>query len=185
MGCNWIGRDKMDRNWRRNNSGHKFFYSGHDKLKRHGVGFLIRKELINSILNINMISSRIISIQFAATPMNITIIQVYAPTTDYSDEDIEECYELIEDTISKTPKKDFLVILGDWNAKAGTDAHTIWPNTIGRFGHGSTNSRGERLLEFAEKHKFVLANTLYNHKNSRRTTWHAPNGRTDNQIDKY
>ena len=94
--------------------------------------------------------------------MNITIIQVYAPTTDYSDEDIEEFYELIEDTISKTPKKDFLVILGDWNAKAGTDAHNIWPNSIGRYGHGSTNSSGERLLEFAEKHKFVLANTLYN-----------------------
>ena len=90
-----------------------------------------------------MISSRITSIQFAAKPMNITIIQVYAPTTDYSDEDIEECYELIEDTLSKTPKKDFLVILGDWIAKAVTDAHTIWPNSIGRFGHGSTNSRGE------------------------------------------
>ena len=96
-----------------------------------------------------MISSRSISIQFAATPMNITIIQVYAPTTDYSDEDIEEFYELIEDTISKTPKKDFLEILGDWNVKAGTDLHTIWPNFIVRFGHGSTNSRGERLLEFA------------------------------------
>ena len=165
--------------------GHKLFYSGHDKLKRHGVSFtgLIRKELINSILNINMISSRIISIQFAATPMNITIIKVYAPTTDYSDEDIDEFYELIEDTISKKPKKDFLVILGDLNVKARIDAHIIWPNSIGRFGHGSTNSRGERLLEFAEKHKFVLANTLYNHKNSRRTTWHAPNGSTDNQID--
>ena len=131
-----------------------------------------------------MISSRIISIQIAAKPMNITIIQVYAPTSEYTDEDIELFYELIENTVLKTPKKDFLVILGDWNAKAGgADAHSIWPNSIGRFGHGSTNCRGERLLEFSEKHKFVLANTLFNHKNSRRTTWHSPNGKIHKQID--
>ena len=104
----WVGtREETTDN------GHKFFYSGHEKLKRHGVGFLIRKELVNSILNFNMISSRIISIQIAAKPMNITIIQVYAPTSEYTDEDIELFYELIENTILKTPKKDFLVILGD------------------------------------------------------------------------
>ena len=72
-----------------------------------------------------MISSRIISVQIAANPMNITIIQVYAPTSEYSDEEIEVFYEFIEETISNTPKKDFLVILGDWNAKAGADT---WPN---------------------------------------------------------
>ena len=124
-----------------------------------------------------MISSRIISIQIAAKLINITIIQVYAPTSDYSDEDIEIFYELIEDTILKTPKKDFLVILGDWNEKVGADAYSIWLNSTGRFEHGSANCRGERLLEFSEKHKFVLTNTLFNHTNSRRTTWHAPNGK--------
>ena len=102
---------------------HKFLYSEKEKLIRHGVGFLIRKELINSILNYNMISSRIISVQISAKPMFITIIQVYAPTSEYSDEEIEVFYELIEETISSTPKKDFLVILDDWNAKAGADAH--------------------------------------------------------------
>ena len=59
----------------------------------------------------------------------------------------------------------------------------MWPNSIGRFGHGSTNCRGERLLEFSEKHKFVLANTLFNHTNSRRTTWHSPKRKIHNQID--
>ena len=115
-----------------------------------------------------MISSRIISVQISAKRMNITIIQVYAPTSEYSDEEIEVFYELIEYTISNTHKKEFLIILGNWNAKnAGEDAHIIWHNSIGRFGHGSTNYRGDRLLEFAEKYKIVLANTLYNHKNSR------------------
>ena len=75
-----------------------------------------------------MISSRIISVQIEANPMNITIIQVYAPTSEYSDEEIEVFYEFIEETISNTTKKDFLVILGYWNAKAGADAHITWPN---------------------------------------------------------
>ena len=135
-----------------------------------------------------MISIRIISIQIPAKTININIILVYAPISEYTDEDIELFYELIEDTIAKSPKKEILVILGDWNAKAGgSEAYSIWPNSIGRFGHkysfGSINCRGERLLEFSEKHKFVLANTLFNHKNSRRTTWHFPNGKIHNQID--
>ena len=69
------------------------------------------------MLNFNMISSRIISIQIAAKPLNMT--QVYALTSEYTDEDNELFYELIEDTITKTPKKDFLVILGDLYVKAG------------------------------------------------------------------
>ena len=130
-----------------------------------------------------MITSRIISIQIAAKPINIIIIQVYEPTSEYTDEDIELFYELIEDTIVKTPKKDFLVILGDWNAKAGgSDAHSIWSDSNGRFGHGSLNCRGERW-EFSENHTFVLANTLFNHKFFRRTTRYSPNGIIHNQID--
>ena len=72
-------------------NGHKFFYGGHEK--RHGVEFLIRRELVNSILNFNMTSSQIISIQIPTKPINI--ILVYAPTSEYTDEDIELFYELI------------------------------------------------------------------------------------------
>ena len=59
----------------------------------------------------------------------------------------------------------------------------MWPNSIGRFRNGSINSQGERILEFSEKHKFVLDNTLFNHKNSRRTIWHSPNWKIQNHID--
>ena len=76
-----------------------------------------------------------------------------------------------------------MVILGDWNAKSGEDAYQICPNVIGRFGIGKTNSRRERLLEFAKKHKLVISYTLYNHNKSRRNTWHSPDGTTHNQID--
>ena len=164
-------------------NGHTFLYSGQNRLKRNGVGFLIRKEITDSILNFSYVSDRIISIRIEAKPKNVTIIQVYIPTSDYSDNEIEEFYEKIDESIKTTHKKDFIVVLGDWNAKAGEDAYPIWQNAIGRFGLGKTNSRGERLLEFAEKHKFVISNTLFNHKLSRKTTWHSPDGQTHNQID--
>ena len=73
--------------------------------------------------------------------------------------------------------------MGDWNAKAGHYGHLEWPNTIGRFSNESTNERGERLLEFADKYKLLLENTLFNHTKSRISTLHSPNGLTHNQID--
>ena len=115
--------------------------------------------------------------------MNITIIQIYAPTTAYTDKEIEKCYESIENTIKETPKKDFLIIQGDFNAKVGKDAHIEGPACAGRFGIGHQNERGQILLEFAEKHQLVIANTLYPHKDSRTTTWHSPDGKTHTQID--
>ena len=163
--------------------GHKIWYSGEDSRHQHGVGFIVNKNKINSVINCTPISSRLISIRIAARPMNITIIQVYAPTSDYDDEAVETFYEELENTIKKTPKKDFLVIQGDWNAKIGTDAFDHWGGTAGQFGLGETNDRGLRLLDFARSHKLTVANTLFPHKISRRTTWHAPNGETHNQID--
>ena len=148
-----------------------------------GVAFLVNKELTNSILNITIVSSRIISIRIQVIPFDCTLIQVYAPITDYLEEEIEIFYEQIEDTIKHTPRKDLLIIMGDWNAKVGVVAHATWPNAIGRFGNDITNERGERLLECSDKHKLLLSNTIYNHTKSRIATWHSPNGQTHNQID--
>ena len=163
--------------------GHKIWYSGEDSRHQHGVGFIVNKNKINSVISCTPISSRLISIRIAARPLNITIIQVYAPTTDYDDDAVETFYEELENIIKVTPKKDFLVIQGDWNAKIGTDTYEHWGGTAGRFGLGETNDRGLRLLDFAKSHKLTVANTLFPHKISRRSTWHAPNGKTHNQID--
>ena len=113
----------------------------------------------------------------------MTIIQVYAPTTEYENEEIEEFYEQLDDIIAKAPKKDILVVQGDWNAKIGPDAFRDWAGTVGRFSIGETNDRGLRLLEFARSHSLTLANTLHPHKLSRTATWHSPNGQIHNQID--
>ena len=144
---------------------------------------MVKKEIKNSVINYTAVSSRIISIRIKASPMNITIIQIYAPTTAYTDEEIEQFYVSIDNTIKETPTKDFLIIQGDFNAKVGKDAYIEWPSCAGRFGIGYQNERGQRLLEFSEKHQLVIANTLYPHKDTRTTTWHSPDGKTHNQID--
>ena len=120
------------------------------------------------MINYTAISSRIIYIRIQSSPINIKLIQVYAPTTIHSDEEIEEFYETNEQTISYSPKKDFLIVQEHWNAKVGKNI--TWNGCVGRFVTGIINDRGQRLLEFAERHKLVIANTLHPHKNSRIST---------------
>ena len=78
------------------------------------------------VMGCRPISSRLISIRLRADPFNITIIQVYAPTTDYSDDQIEDLYSQLQINIDQAPKKDILIVQGDWNAKVGKDTQENW-----------------------------------------------------------
>ena len=108
---------------------------------------------------------------------------MYAPTSDYDDAEIEEFYERLQVVIDGIPKKDILVVQGDWNAKIGVDAYKNWKNTCGKYCNTKSNERGLRLLEFAKYNNLIVANTLGTHKTSRISTWHSPNGEHHNQID--
>eukprot|EP00794_Sanderia_malayensis_P009660 gene9660-biopygen7980 len=163
--------------------GHRVWWSGDSKKKIGGVGFIVHRECGNAVMECEPVSSRIIRIRLNATPRNLSVIQVYAPTSDYTEEDIEGFYNQLESTLKRIPKKDILVVMGDWNAKVGPDAHVDWPGTAGKFGLGTTNERGVRLLEFAKLHNLVVTNTKFKHKTSRRVTWVAPDGITKSQID--
>ena len=112
------------------------------------------------------VSSRLITICLRAVPFNITIVQVYAPTSDYIDNEIEEFYDQLQNVIDQTPKKDILVVQEDWNAKVGRDACGNWQGICGPFCNDDTNERGLRLVEFASFNTFVLANTFGYHKAS-------------------
>ena len=131
----------------------------------------------------NAISDRLAIIRLQATPFNISIIQVYAPTTDHSDEEIEVFYNNLQNVIKTVSKKDILVIQGDWNAKIGKDTIQIWGQISGKSCNNTTNERGHRLLEFAKTNDLIAANTFGSHKNSRIQTWHSPGGLYHNQID--
>ena len=113
--------------------GHKLFSSGREDRHEHGVGFLIHKDTENAIMGCRPVSSRLITICLKASPFNITIIQAYAPSTHYDDDDIEDFYDQLQAVIGQAPKKDILVVQGDWNAKIGEDASKNWKGTCGQY----------------------------------------------------
>ena len=164
-------------------NGNKLFYCGRNDIHVHGVGFLVHKDTAKHVLGCDFISSRMISLRLNASPFNITIFQVYAPTTDYNDEEIETFYQDIQQNLDKAPKKDIKIILGDFNARVGKDSFKDWPKQQGPYCNDKTNDRGLRLLEFANYNDLVIANTLGNHKKQQIMTWHHPNGANHGQID--
>ena len=148
----------------------------------YGIGFLVHKNIMKSVMGCRPISSRLISIRLRADPFNITVIQVYTPTTDYSDDQIEDFYSQLQRIIDQGPKKDILIVQGDWNAKVGKGTQENWQDICGPFCNATTNERGLRFLEFAIYNKLGLANTYGSHKASRRWTWYSPYGQHHNQI---
>ena len=99
-----------------------------------------------------------ISVRFPGKPFNITVIQVYAPTTNAEEAKVEWFYEDLQDLLELTPKKDILFIIGDWNAKVGSQET---PGVTGKFGLGVQNEAGQRLIEFCQDSTLVIANTLF------------------------
>ena len=107
-----------------------------------------------SVISFDPFSDRIMSIRCRSQGPNITIFQVYALTTSYSDDEVENFYATLQSMIDAVPKQDILLTMRDWNAKVVNDYET-WEPTIGNFGYGEMNDRGERLLLFckAKRHK--------------------------------
>ena len=99
-----------------------------------------------------------ISVRFQGKPYNIRIIQVYAPTTNTEEAEVEWFYEDLQDLLKLTPKKDVLFVIEDWNAKVGSQEI---PGVIGKFGFGVQNKARERLIEFCQENSLVIANTLF------------------------
>ena len=105
-------------------------------------------------------------------PFNITVIQVYAPTTNAEEAEVEQFYEDLQD-LELTPKKAVLFITGDWNAKVGSQET---PGATGKFGLGIQNEAGQRLIEFCQENSLVIANTLFQQHKRRPYTWTSPDG---------
>ena len=95
---------------------------------------------------------------FQGRPFNITVIQVYAPTSNAEEAEVERFYEDLQDLLELTPPKDVLFIIGDWNAKVGSQET---PGVTGKFGLGIRNEAGQRLREFCQENALVTANTLF------------------------
>ena len=99
-----------------------------------------------------------ISVRFQGKPLNITVIQVYALTSNAEEAEVEQFYEDLQDLLELTPPKDVLFIIGDWNAKVGSKERL---GVMGTFGLGIQNEAGQRLIEFCQENALVIANTLF------------------------
>ena len=114
-----------------------------------------------------------ISVCFQGKPFNITVIQVYAPTRNTEEAEVEWFYEDLQELLELTPKKEVLFITGDWNAKVGSQET---PGETGKFGLGMQNEAGQRLIEFCQENALVIANTLFQQHKRTLYTWTSPDG---------
>ena len=112
-----------------------------------------------------------ISVCFQGKPFNITVIQVYAPTSNAEEAEVEHFYEDLQNLLELTPKKDVLFIEGDGNAKVGIQET---PGVTRKFGLGVQNEAGQRLIEFCQDNAHVIANTLFQQQKRRLYTWTSP-----------
>ena len=112
-------------------------------------------------------------------PFNITVIQVYALTSNAEEAEVEWFYEDLQDLLELTPQKDVLFFIGDLNAKVGSQET---PGVTGKFGPRVQNAAGQRLIEFCQENALVMANTLFQQHKRQLYTWTSPDSQHQNQI---
>ena len=122
-------------------------------------------------------NNTIISIHVQGKPFSITVIQLYAPTNNAEEAEVKWFYEDLQDLLELTSKKDILFIIGDWNAKVGSQEI---PKVTVKFGLGVRNEAGQRLMEFCQENTLVIANTLFQQHKRRLYTWTSPDGQHRN-----
>ena len=158
---------------------HTMIYSG-GEMHRKGVSILMKNNIARSMLGFWAISERIIMLKLQAKPFNINIIQVYAPTLDCEDEEVEKLYQEINNGIKQTKSGELLCVMGDFNAKVGKEKYE---KIAGTHGLGNRNERGDRLIEFCQHNNLCVVNTWFQQPTRRLYTWKSPGGTTRNQID--
>ena len=114
-----------------------------------------------------------ISVHSQGKPFNIMVIQAYAPTSNAEEAEVERFYEDLQDLLELTPPKDVLFIIGNWNAKVGSQET---PGVTGKLGLGMWNEVGQRLIEFCQENTLVIANTFFQQHKRRLYTWISPDG---------
>ena len=121
-----------------------------------------------------------ISVHFQGKPFNSMVIEVYAPTSNAEEAEVEQFYEDLQDLLELTPKRDVLLIIGDWDTKVGSQEI---PGVIGKFGHKVQNETGQKLTAFCQENALVIENTLFQQHKRILYTWTSPDGRNQNKID--
>ena len=148
----------------------------------HGVGLLMTPEATQALLSWEPVSPRILTARFNSKGRKVTILQCYAPTNVADEKEKEDFYEQLQAILDKRPKRDLKLLMGDFNAKVGTD-NTGRELIMGKHGTGAQNESGELFTEFCTSNDLVIGGTIFPHKMIHKTTWTSPDGKTVNQID--
>ena len=138
-----------------NSDDHCIYYCRQESLRRNGVALIVNKRVQNAVLGCNLRNDRMMSVCFQGKPFNITVIQIYAPTSNAEEVEDEQFYEDLQDLLELTPQKGVPFIIGHCNAEVRSQ------ETPGKFGLGVRNEAGQRLIEFCQENALVIANTLF------------------------
>ena len=162
-----------------NSDEHYIYYCGQESLRRNGVAIIVNKSpKCSSWVQSQKWQNDLCSFPRQTIPYHK--IQVYAPTSNAEETEVEWFYEDLQGLLELTPQKDVLFIIGDWNAKVGSQET---PGVTGKFGLGVWNEARQRWIEFCQENALVIANTLFQQHKRRLYTWTSPDGQHQNQID--
>ena len=156
-----------------NSDDHYIYYCGQESFKRNGVAIMVNKRVQNAVLGCSLKNDRMISVCFQSKPFIIKVIQVCALTSNAEEAEVELFYEELKNLLELTPQNCVLFIIGDWNAKEGSQET---PGVTGKIVLGVQNEAGKRLIEFCQENALVIANTLFQQHKRRFYTWTSPDG---------
>jgi len=161
---------------------HMLIYSGETKDHKYGVGMLLNKRVSKSYMAHYAISSRILIVKLHCKPFDMTLVQVYAPTSSSTLEEIDAFYNDLEDAYNHCKSQDMVIIMGDLNAKVGKEQDPLRV-IVGPHGLGERNERGDLWTEWCTTHDQVIMNTWFQHHQRHLYTWKSPGDGVRNQID--
>ena len=159
-----------------NSDDHYIYYCGQESLRTNGVAIIVNKKSEMQYLDAvsETMRLRMISVCFQSKSFNIIVIRVYALTSNSEEAEVERFYEDPQDLLELIAKKDVLFVIGNWNAKVGSQET---PGVIGKFGLGVQNEAGQRIIDFCQDITLVIANTLFQQHKRRLYTWTSPDGK--------
>lgn len=166
--------------------GYTFFWKGKPKeeARHHGVGFAIKSTLLDQLQEYPLgINERLMTLRLKLSSERFaTIVSAYAPTLQADEPTKDAFYHQLDTTINNTPREDKLIILGDFNARVGTD-YTLWPEVLGKHGVGKMNDNGRLLLSLCTEHELTITNSLFRQRDRLKTTWMHPRSKHWHMLD--
>ena len=145
-------------------------YSGNDS-HTNGVGITVKKEIYKLMIGWWPINDRMMMIKISAQPLNMNLIQLYAPISTHEDEEIDEFYDKIQHALQNVKSDEITIVMRELNAKTGEGSHG---NVVGPFGLGERNERGDRLMQFCIQNNLSIMSTFFEHPTRRLYTWKNP-----------